>query len=68
MDIVSDFSIRLCKAFIRRIVNPERIIYSDQEYGYNGFVDMSCKKYYRIRHGNNEFARGKKHITKIELF
>ena len=40
-------------------MNPERIIYSDHWYGYNGLVDMSCKKHYRIRHGNNGFVNSK---------
>jgi hypothetical protein len=31
--------------------------------GYNGLVDLGCKKHYRVHHGKNEFTKGKKHIN-----
>ena len=35
---------------------------------YNGLVDLGYQKHYRVHHGNNEFANGKRHINGIESF
>ena len=67
-EIVSNCSKKTLQAIIRGKVDPESVIHSDQWRGYNGLVDMGYKKHYRIRHGNNEFANGKKHINGIESF
>ena len=49
-------------------VSPDSVIHSDGWRGYNGLVDIGYKKHYRIHHGANQFARGKKHINGIESF
>ena len=67
-EIVSDCAKKTLQAIIRGKVDPESVIHSDQWRGYNGLVDMGYKKHYRIRHGNDEFANGKKHINGIESF
>jgi transposase len=36
--------------------------------GYNGLVDFSYKKHFRVHHSKNEFARGNSHINGIESF
>ena len=46
----------------------ESIIHSDHWRGYNGLVDLGYKKHYRVHHGSNEFAIGKRHINGIESF
>ena len=35
---------------------------------YNGLVDFGYKKYFRVHHSKNEFARGNSHINGIESF
>ena len=49
-------------------MSPDSVIHSDGWRGYNGLVDLGYKKHYRVHHGANEFARGKKHINSIESF
>ncbi len=34
----------------------------------DGLVDLGYKKHYRVHHGANEFAKGKRHINGIESF
>ena len=35
---------------------------------YNGLVDFSYKKHFRVHNGKNEFVRGNSHINGIESF
>ena len=67
-EIVPDCARKTLQAIIRGKVEPESIIHSDSWRGYNGLVDLGYKKHYRVHHGNNEFAKGKKHINGIESF
>jgi len=67
-EVVPNCARKTLQAIIRGKVDPDCIIHSDHWRGYNGLVDMGYKKHYRVRHGNNEFARGKTHINGIESF
>ena len=67
-EIVPDCAKSTLQAVIRGRVSPESVIHSDYWRGYNGLVDIGYKKHYRVHHGNNEFANGKKHINGIESF
>jgi transposase-like protein len=67
-EIVPDCTRRTLQAIIRGKVEPESVIHSDSWRGYNGLVDLGYKKHYRVHHGKNEFANGKKHINGIESF
>jgi len=67
-EVVPDCARKTLQAIIRGKVDPDSVIHSDHWRGYNGLVDMGYKKHYRVRHGNNEFARGKTHINGIESF
>ena len=67
-EIVPDCAKATLQGIIRGKVSPESIIHSDGWRGYNGLVDIGYKKHYRVHHGTNEFARGKKHINGIESF
>ena len=67
-EIVPDCARKTLQAIIRGKVEPESIIHSDSWRGYNGLVDLGYKKHYRVHHGKNEFANGKKHINGIESF
>ena len=67
-EIVPDCAKATLQAIIRGKVAPDSIIHSDRWRGYDGLVDLGYKKHYRVHHGMNEFARGKKHINGIESF
>lgn len=67
-EIVPDCAKKTLQGIIRGKVNPDSVIHSDTWRGYNGLVDMGYKKHYRVKHGNNEFAKGKNHINGIESF
>jgi len=67
-EIVPDCAKATLQAIIRGKVAPDSIIHSDKWRGYDGLVDLGYKKHYRVHHGMNEFARGKKHINGIESF
>ncbi len=67
-EIVPDCAKQTLQAIIRGKVELESIIHSDSWRGYNGLVDLGYKKHYRVHHGNNEFANGKRHINGIESF
>ena len=44
------------------------IIYRDGFKTYNGLADYGYKRHYRIKHSENEFAKGHNHINGIENF
>ena len=67
-EIVPDCARKTLQAIIRGKVDPVSVIHSDHWRGYNGLVDMGYKKHFRVRHGLNEFVRGKNHINGIESF
>lgn len=53
---------------IRGHVSPDSIVHSDGWKAYDGLVDMGFEKRFRVNHGENEFARGNRHINGIESF
>ena len=67
-EIVPDCSKATLQAIIRGRIKPETVIHSDGWRGYDGLVDVGYAKYYRVNHGQNEFARGTHHINGIESF
>ena len=66
--IVPDCSKASLQRVIRGKVDLASVIHSDGWAGYDGLVDLGYKKHYRVRHGKNEFAKGKNHINGIESF
>ena len=48
--------------------DKEATIYTDGFKTYDGLADYGYKKHYRIKHGENEFAKGHNHINGIENF
>ena len=44
------------------------IIYTDGFRTYDGLADYGYKRHYRVKHGENEFAKGHSHINGIENF
>ena len=67
-EIVPDASKASLIKVIRGHVSVESIIHTDGWRGYNGLVDVGYSKHLRVRHGNNEFADGNRHINGIESF
>lgn len=66
--IVPDCAKPRLQALIRGRVSLESVIHSDGWAGYDGLVDLGYKKHFRVRHGANEFAKGRCHINGIESF
>ena len=67
-EIVPDCSKRALQGIIRGRVELESVIHSDGWRGYDGLVDLDYQKYFRVEHGNNEFANEHSHINGIESF
>ena len=67
-EIVPNCARRTRLAIIRGRIEPDSIIHSDHWRGYSGLVDLGYKKHYRVHHGKNEFANGRRHINGIEGF
>jgi len=67
-EIVPDCAKQMLQGIIRDKMDLESVIHSDTWRGYNGLVELGYQKHYRIHHGNNNFANGKRHINGIEYF
>ena len=67
-EIVPDASKASLVRVIRGHVSINSIIHTDGWRGYNGLVDVGFAKHFRVRHGENEFAKGNQHINGIESF
>ena len=69
VEIVPDAKAKSLIPIIRGKVDiKDSIIHTDGWKAYDGLVDFGYEKHYRVHHGKNEFARGKKHINGIESF
>ena len=55
-EIVPDVQRKTLQAIIRGRVGIETVIHSDHWRGYNGLVDISYPKHFRVNHSANEFA------------
>jgi transposase-like protein len=67
-EIVPDCARKTLLAIIRGRIDPDSVIHSDSWRGYSGLVDLGYKKHYRVHHGKNEFANGRRHLNGIESF
>ena len=67
-EIVPDASKATLQKVIREYISVESVINTDGWRGYHGLVDMGFAKHFRVRHGQNELARGAQHINGIESF
>ena len=67
-EIVPDASKASLIKVIRGHVSIDSIIHTDGWRGYNGLVDVGFAKHFRVRHGENEFAKDNQHINGIESF
>jgi transposase len=66
--IVNNCSARELIPIIKQKVPLNSIVYTDQFKSYDGLVNFGYKRHYRIRHADNQFAVGRKHINGIENF
>ena len=48
--------------------DKESVLYTDGFKTYDGLANLGYKKHFRIKHSNNEFAKGSNHINGIENF
>ncbi|BAV94507.1 transposase [Ichthyobacterium seriolicida] len=48
--------------------SKESTIYTDGFKSYEGLVNYGYKRYYRVKHSENEFTKGVNHINGIENF
>lgn len=67
-EIVPDCKKATLQAVIRGRVAPATVIHSEGWRGYDGLVDVSYAKHFRVAHGANEFATGTSHINGIDSF
>ena len=66
--IVKNCSVSELMPIIKGKADTDAVIYSDGFKTYDGLVNYGYKKHYRVKHGENEFADGHKHINGIENF
>jgi len=66
--IVPDCKAKTLQSIMRGRIDIKSVIHSDGWAGYNGLVDMGYRKHFRVKHSQNEFARGNSHINGIESF
>lgn len=68
-EIIPDCKKKTLQKVILGKVDISSIIYTDSWRGYSGLVSVGYDKHYRVRHGENEFAKNKHiHINGIESF
>jgi transposase len=66
--VVKNCSRSTLMPIIEQKVNKDSTVYTDGFKTYDGLVNFGYKKHYRVKHGDNEFAAGHKHINGIENF
>lgn len=66
--IVKNCSMAELMPIIEEKADKNSVIYTDGFKTYDGLADFGYKKHYRIKHGENEFAKGVNHINGIENF
>ena len=67
-EIVPDTKKKTLQRIIRGKISLDSSIHSDGWRSYDGLVDVGYDKHYRVKHGQDEFARGNQHINGIESF
>jgi len=64
--IVKNCSLSEIMPVIKGKANEQAIIYTNGFRTYDGLADYGYKKYYRVKHGENEFVKEHSHINGIE--
>jgi transposase len=66
--IVKNCSVREILPIIQGKITPDTVVFSDGFKTYDGLVNFGYKKHFRVKHSQNEFAKGTNHINGIENF
>jgi len=66
--VVKNCSAKELIPIIETRVDKDSTVYTDTFRTYDGLVNFGYKKHYRIKHGENEFAKGRNHVNGIENF
>jgi transposase len=66
--VVKNCSLSEIMPIIKGKADKGAIIYTDGFRTYDGLADYGYKKHYRVKHGENEFAKWHNHINEIENF
>ena len=66
--VVKNCSVSEIMPIIKGKADKGAIIYTDGFKTYDGLADYGYKRHYRVKHGENEFAKGHSHINGIENF
>jgi transposase len=68
VQIVKNCSMSELMPIIKGKADKESVLYTDGFKTYDGLVNYGYKKHYRVKHGENEFAKENNHINGIENF
>jgi transposase len=66
--IIPDRDKHMYQAVIQGKAKLESIIHSESWGGYDGLVDLCCKKYYQVQHGDDELAYNNNNINTMKSF
>ena len=66
--IVNNCSMKEIIPIIQQQADKDATLYTDGFKTYDGLADYGYKRHYRVKHSDNEFARGHNHINGIENF
>ena len=66
--VVKNCSAKELIPIIEDRVHKDSTVYTDTFRTYDGLVNFGYKKHYRIKHSENEFAKGRNHVNGIENF
>ena len=66
--VVKNCSAKELIPIIEDRVDKDSTVYTDTFRTYDGLVNFGYKKHYRIKHSENEFAKGRNHVNGIENF
>ena len=66
--VVKNCSAKELIPIIEDRVHKNSTVYTDTFRTYDGLVNFGYKKHYRIKHSENEFAKGRNHVNGIENF
>ena len=67
-EIVPDVKKKTLLPVIRGHIGLESVIHTDGWRAYDSLIDVGYEKHFRVYHGDNEFAKGNRHINGIESF
>jgi transposase len=67
-EVIPDRDKRMYQAVIQGKAKLESIVHSENWGDYNGLVDLGCKKYYQVQHGDDQLAYNNNNINTMKSF